>query len=168
MTLKELQLEITAQTLACWQQAEEFYKIELPVVEIKFDLTGRTAGEAHFREKAFGGWDLKLRFNLNIAEMQLEDFLKETVPHEVAHLVTVFQFQSPGHGKHWQNVMRECFNIVEPTRCHNYKTNSARRTFIYKCSCREHEITSIIHNRIKKGRKYYCKGCKTPLTFWGI
>lgn len=168
MNRKEIQLAITEKTLNFWQQAEAFYNVTLPMVQIKFDLIGRTAGEAHFKERLFGGWEFKLRFNIGIAEKQLEDYLAVTVPHEIAHLVAVFQYRETGHGKAWKKIMTECFGITEPARCHKFKTESARRTFFYKCACREHELTSIIHNRITKGRKYHCKDCKGTLTFSGI
>ena len=63
--------------------------------------------------------------------------------------------------------MRNCFDL-EAKRCHSYRTTPARivpRPFLYACSCREHRLTSIMHNKIGLSYQALCKACRTPLQF---
>lgn len=76
-----------------------------------------------------------LRFNLQLYRENSEDFLKQTVPHEVAHLVAhqLFGDRIQPHGEEWQLIMRGVYELP-PHRCHNYAVK--RRTvtrYIYRC-----------------------------------
>ena len=96
------------------------------------------------------------------------EFIAETVPHEVAHVVA---FAKHGvrirpHGAEWQGIMR--YFGVAPTRCHGYDVSRLRtralRRFLYRCNCGTHEISSIRHNRIRtRGVVYLCRRCRQPL-----
>ena len=150
------------------EQARKHFGIRLPDAEIDYSLRGRCAGQARVTRngKTF------LRLNLQLLSENLDDFLQQTIPHEVAHLVVNWQNrkkrQRPRpHGDSWQNVMQECFGL-EPVRCHSYKTRPARivpRNFLYRCNCREHRLTGIMHNRIKQRYNAICKTCRKPLEF---
>jgi SprT protein len=37
--------------------------------------------------------------------------------------------------------------------------------YVYKCSCREHGISKILHGKILRGYSYRCKHCGSNLTF---
>ena len=67
--------------------------------ELAFDLRGRTAGLAYYGTP-------RIRINLSLAERNTEHFLRETVPHEVAHLVSfeLYGSRGRGHGAHWKSV----------------------------------------------------------------
>lgn len=69
-----------ARVEACYRQAEDFFKRRFPRPEVSFRLRGLKAGVAHLQEN-------KLRFNLQLYRENREDFLRQTVAHEVAHLV---------------------------------------------------------------------------------
>ena len=150
------------------EQARRHYGIRLPDAEIDFSLRGRCAGQARLSRTK----KTMLRLNLQLLAENLADFLQQTIPHEVAHLVVNWQHinnrQRPQpHGKEWQAVMRNCFGL-EPARCHNYRTRSARvvpRNYLYRCNCREHRLTSIMHNRINRSVQAFCKKCLKPIEF---
>lgn len=134
-------------------------------IVVKFDIKGRNAGE--FRRKGYKMW---LRFNIEIARRNLDDFLKQTVPHEYSHFLVEFdsiiykQRFSP-HGKRWKYYMIKLFG-VEPKRCHNYDTNNlpgSRRTYLYKCICSQYHIGGIRHKRAQQGTEYVCRKCNTTI-----
>jgi SprT protein len=150
------------------QRARNFYGIKLPDAVIDFSLRGRCAGQVRVDRNGA----TCLRINQQLLAENFDDFLKHTIPHEVAHLVVNWHArkkrqQPRPHGPEWQVVMRQCFGL-EARRCHSYQTTPARvvpRAFLYTCNCREHRLTSIIHNRISRSDQALCRSCKEPLKF---
>lgn len=135
--------------------------IPVPEVEVAFDLRGMAAGQAH----ASGGAAPRIRLNRVLLRENGEAFLAQTVPHEVAHVAV---FYLPGrrrparpHGAEWRRLMRH-FG-VPPERTHAFDVARARtrrlRTFRYACACSEVELTSIRHNRVRRGVRYHCRRC---------
>ena len=149
-------------------QARQHYQLDFPDAEIDFSLRGRCAGQAQLTSAG----KTRLRINLQLLKENLDDFLHQTIPHEIAHLVVLWKTRKSRkkprpHGLEWQRVMQECFNI-EPTRCHSYRTTPARvvpRPYHYRCHCQKHMLTSIMHNRLSNKVQARCKKCKTPLRF---
>jgi len=78
----------------CYQQAEAFFKRPFPRPEVSFKLRGQKAGVAHLHENL-------LRFNLQLYRENQDDFLRQTVAHEVAHLVAhqLFGERIQAHGE---------------------------------------------------------------------
>jgi SprT protein len=148
----------------CYQQAEIFFKQPFVRPEVSFKLRGQKAGVAHLTEN-------KLRFNPQLYRENRDDFLKQTVPHEVAHLIAhqLFGLKIQPHGEEWQLIMRGVYELP-PNRCHSYDVK--RRTvnrYIYRCSCPEGEFpfSAQRHSLVSKGRRYYCRNCKVTLSFTG-
>ena len=151
------------------ERIADFAGVRLPAVQLDFGLRGHCAGQARV-----AGRELQVRVNLELLHRYQADYLAQTIPHEVAHLYVLwrhrFKRRKPRpHGPEWQVVMQDCFGL-EPQRCHSYETRPARsvpRAFLYACSCREHRLTSIMHNRIKTARQALCRYCRAPLRFVG-
>jgi SprT protein len=136
--------------------------LELPVVF--FDCVGTKGG--YHRNGV-------LYFNPVLLAENVEHYLSQTVPHEVAHYVqkkvyprslesSVFHNRRV-HGREWQSIMY-LFG-VEPSRTHNYDvTNSRRRIFkkipLY-CECTEVQtyVTLKIVNKMNAGTVYRCRRC---------
>lgn len=138
-------------------------RIERPRIEIRFDLRGKSAGQVRI---CLGGRSL-IRYNLELLKRGGGDFLAETVPHEVAH-VLAYQRHGPGirpHGPEWRRIM--CALGAEPRRCHDYDVSGLQaRTlhyFDYHCGCMAHRLSSIRHNKVAKGQRYLCTHCGEPL-----
>jgi len=139
-------------------------KLQNTKIKYGFSLKGKVAGVAYTRRP-------EVRYNLVIASKSenKNQFLNQTVPHEVAHVVvsTVFPF-AKAHGNEWKNVMKNVFGC-EPARCHNMKTESARKTrkFSYACKCGIPHIVGVVrHNRQRAGTSnYICSKCHSNLTF---
>ncbi|MGI9296520.1 MAG: SprT-like domain-containing protein [Gammaproteobacteria bacterium] len=147
-------------------------------LEVKWSLRGRVAGRAPKYPWAPGNQYIKL--NPYLALQEQEDFLQETVGHEVAHVIANCWIQQHGahaerkytrpHGIVWQRVMK--FYGLESSVCHNYDTSkqpSALPYFPYRCACpdRTWKITIIRHERALAGIKYLCRYCKQHLIYAG-
>ena len=139
-----------------------------PEVTIRCDLRGKSAGQ--FR--CYNDGQLIIRFNLQIAELQPDIFIQETVPHEVAHLIT-WLCHGAGvrpHGAEWRSVMLY-FGYAKAQRCHNFslsvKASRQQARWHYRCQCQEHWISTTRHNRIGRGLQYYCRRCHSELTSLG-
>jgi SprT protein len=132
-------------------------------VEIRFDLRGSTAGQM----RVCGRGHYLLRYNLALLQREGEGFIQRTVPHEVAHLIVHQRFGASArpHGAEWRAVMAALG--ADASRCHSYDVTGLNqrqlRRFAYHCQCREHQLSSIRHNRVVKGQQYLCKSCGQAL-----
>jgi SprT protein len=149
---------------SCYQLAEDFFKrpFKRPVVSLK--LRGQKAGVAHLHENL-------LRFNPQLYRENSEDFLRQTVAHEVAHLVAhqLFGDTIAPHGEEWQLIMRGVYELP-PNRCHTYEIQRRRVTrYIYRCPCPESDFafSTQRHKLVHKGRRYLCRRCREILVFSG-
>ena len=151
------------QTHKLLRQAADHFDIPCPKVTVRFDLRGTAAGQARMQSKR----RLEIRYNAQLLAENPESFLARTVPHEAAHVVAYCLHGSriKPHGAEWKMIM--ALFQADPSRCHSYDvTTSQQRTmrrFTYRCSCRDHELSTIRHNRIQRGQVYHCLHCKEPL-----
>lgn len=156
--------QLHARVEACYQQAEAFFKQRFARPEVCFKLRGQKAGVAHLTEN-------KLRFNPQLYRDNHDDFLKQTVAHEVAHLIArqLFGLKIQPHGAEWQLIMRGVYQLL-PQRCHSYAIERRQVSrYIYRCSCPQGEFpfSAQRHALAAKGRRYYCRRCKVTLSFTG-
>ncbi|HAQ26021.1 SprT family zinc-dependent metalloprotease [Stutzerimonas nitrititolerans] len=156
--------QLHARVEACYQQAEAFFKQRFERPQVNFKLRGQKAGVAHLHENL-------LRFNPQLYRENREHFLKQTVAHEVAHLIAhrLFGNRIRAHGEEWQLIMRGVYELPAD-RCHNYEI--ARRQvsrYIYRCECPERDFpfTAQRHALVRKGRRYFCRSCRATLVFSG-
>lgn len=158
-----LQQEVETLTQQLLVTAGNHFQRDPGKVIVRFNLTGKAAGMALFPHRATP----VIRYNALLLSENRDDFLKRTVPHEVAHIVArrLFGKKIKPHGPEWRQVM-QLFG-AEASRCHNYDVSrSSRRTlkrYPYRCHCRTHQLSSIRHNRVKRGQTYHCLSCKQPL-----
>lgn len=155
---------LLARVEACYQQAETFFKRTFKRPVVSLELRGQKAGVAHLHEN-------KLRFNAQLYRQNSEDFLRQTVAHEVAHLVAhqLFGGRIQPHGQEWQMIMRGVYEL-QPLRCHNYEVKRRPLTrYIYRCPCADgvFPFTAQRHGLVRQGRRYLCRRCKQALVFSG-
>ena len=95
-----------------------------------------------------------------------EEFMRSTIPHEVAHIVACRALGSRGHDAAWLAVM---FDLgLEGNRCHTYKVERrSSKVYTYNCGCMKHEFTPQRHAWAVKGKRYVCKHCKSYLVYTG-
>lgn len=156
--------QIHARVDACYQQAETHFARRFTRPEISFRLRGQKAGVAHLDENL-------LRFNPTLYEQNREDFLRQTVPHEVAHMIAraLFGRRIQPHGGEWKSIMLEVFGL-SPQRCHSYAVERRPVTrYLYRCQCPERDFpfSGQRHRLVARGRRYFCRSCRATLTFSG-
>lgn len=140
-------------------------KESLEYSTVSYNLKGKTAGIAIYGRNI-------IKLNKVLITENFEYFLADTIPHEVAHIVTAhfFGYQKRHHGKVWKFIMQNIFGI-KASRCHDLDTsNSIGRNvkkFEYKCECQKQLISAIKHNKIIKGENHICIKCKSIVTFTG-
>ncbi|MCU7843062.1 MAG: SprT-like domain-containing protein [Candidatus Thiodiazotropha sp. (ex Monitilora ramsayi)] len=158
--LSQWAMEKTAQLI---DAAETRYQIEIARPKVHFDLKGKAAGMVIFKP----GHPATIRYNLEILRENDQAFMRETVPHEVAHLVArqLYGSRIKPHGKEWRSIM-QAFGAMAK-RCHNFPINPLNtrkmRYYPYRCSCKDHQLSAIRHNRSQAGVVYLCRTCGSAL-----
>lgn len=142
----------------------KFPKHCFPTPKVRMDITGKCAGIFHWYQDG----ETLLRFNLELFLDNKEDFIKNTVPHEVAHFVTwVISPRSRPHGDVWRAIM-QLFGISNPQARHNYEVAPVVRRptpFTYRCPCKTHLFTKLRHGYAQKGVEYKCRDCGQPVVY---
>jgi len=155
---------ILARVEACFCQAETFFERRFARPQVSLQLRGQKAGVAHPTENL-------LRFNAQLYRENREDFLRQTVAHEVAHLVAHQLFGSGirPHGEEWRKIMEGVYGLPAK-RCHDYAVQRRRAaSYLYRCQCPDGEFpfTAQRHSLVLRGRRYLCRRCRAVLEFSG-
>ena len=121
-----------------------------PEPKLVYQQRGTSAGTAWLES-------YEIRLNPVLLMENVEAFINEVVPHELAHLLAP-------HGKEWKWMMESVLG-VPARRTHQFELQSVRRnTFPYRCQCQEHQLTIRRHNRVVRGEATYrCVHCGEPL-----
>jgi hypothetical protein len=107
--------------------------------------------------------------------------LNDTLPHELAHFVSIFLYgkNGDGHNFYWKSVMR-WMGISDADRCHEYslegvKVRQRHNDYHYSCKCNgiTHQLNLRKHERhmflIHNGnRGMVCRKCKSPIVYKGF
>ncbi|KAA3624277.1 MAG: metallopeptidase (SprT family) [Proteobacteria bacterium] len=155
---------VLAETRRRVRQAARCYGVQLADVAVVFDLGGASVGMYCAR-----GGHRRIRFNPHLFARHFEENLRDTVAHEVAHYVVDVLFGREGvkpHGAQWREAMRK-FGVT-PTVRHEFDLRGLsvrrQRRFAYVCDCREHQLTTVRHNRVVARRAvYHCRRCGAVL-----
>lgn len=156
--------QLLARVETCYQQAEAFFDCRFLRPQISLRLRGLKAGVAHLTEN-------RLRFNAQLYRENREHFLRQTVAHEVAHLVAHQRFGAGirPHGSEWQQIMLKVYGLPAE-RCHSYEVKRRQRPYLYRCQCPDGELfpfTPQRHALVLRGRSYLCRRCRATLVFSG-
>ena len=152
--------------------AAQLFAIDTPGIDIRFDLRGRSAGMYRVTGSGrgiFAGKQRLIRYNSHIFSKYFQDNYNTTVPHEVAHYVSDLIYGLKNirpHGREWKAIM-QAFG-ADDTVTANYDLEGIpqrRQTYhAYRCACRQHQLSTTRHNRIRKRRGHYlCRYCQQPL-----
>lgn len=116
------------------------------------------------------------RIELNPIVLSLSDayeHLKDTVIHEVCHVIAFAHFRDKGHGRGWKTAMRVCG--LSPRRQTSLSgpdfdrmNHGAHRRFKYNCdSCgRLFIVSAARHTKILKGKTYLTSCCRSTISFF--
>ena len=170
----EQQQQIIEQTHVYIEQAVDLFNIKNKDIEINFDLRGRSAGM--YRVSRQKGWHFvqlkrEIRYNSFIFSKYFDDNFSTTIPHEVAHYISDILYGLKNikpHGNEWKTIMHAFGANAAVTADYDLSGIPLKKQslYTYHCQCREHQLSAIRHNKIKKRRyKYYCKNCKQVLNY---
>jgi SprT protein len=123
-------------------------------------LRGKAAGKALLQLN-------EIRINPALFLENMDEFLSDVIPHELAHLITYQRFgRVKPHGKEWQWVMSTILGISAKTT-HSFDISSVQgEQFTYQCHCTTHQLTIRRHNKVQKqGASYVCKECRSELRY---
>lgn len=172
----EIKKEVADKISHCRNVLSAIYGFPIPGIVVNFKLKGTKAGVFCVKTKKVGGkisMTCEIKLNSTLMLENKEEFIENTIPHEFCHYVTFLkklQDKNPDkkysvHGPVWKQMMRDLG--LEPDRCHQYDVESVKKKVkrhIYTCACdKEMKISSVVHNRIRQGRKYICKTCKQTI-----
>lgn len=161
------QEEVRALTARYLHQAAQRYGLELGEIPVLFDLKGRASG-MYVVERGVR----RIRYNPWIFSKYYADSLATTVPHEVAHCITDIRYGLANikpHGAEWRAVMDDLGVEARATSRVDLSGIPQRRQrrFTYLCGCRSHQLSTIRHNKIVRGRvTYRCVECGQVLCMW--
>lgn len=170
----EQQQQVVDQTHLYIKQAVDLFNLKDKTVAITFNLKGRSAGMyriKYSKSRIFIRQQREIRYNPYIFSKYFEDNYATTIPHEVAHYVTDIIYGLKNikpHGREWKAVMQAFGANAAVTA--NYDLSGIplkkQSLYTYQCRCREHQLSAIRHNKIKKRRyQYYCNYCKQALQY---
>lgn len=137
-----------AQLIAQYEARHPGQKV--PNIEIRFDLRGRCAGQAGRK-----GWNYFMRFNRDMMlNAGWDHLIKDTVPHELAHIICFANGSDRGHGHFWRRTCQALGGSGE--RCHNEEVTYAKgRTYVYTTSTGQtFNVSETKHRRIQQGAGY--------------
>ncbi|WP_372522528.1 SprT-like domain-containing protein [Sulfuricaulis sp.] len=159
--VESLENRVCAAVNACFRRAEIHFQRRFERAQLAFNLRGMAAAVAYPARNA-------IRINRRLLDQNAEDFLLNTIPHEVSHLIA-YRVHGQGiapHGAEWAAIMREVYGL-KPLRCHNYDVCSGlTAAYWYRCGCDAgHTFTTRRHNNARRGRLYLCRRCRQPLRF---
>jgi SprT protein len=166
----EQQQQVIERTNVYIERAKDLLDIKIKPVEINFNLKGRAAGMYRvyrqiYRQKR------EIRYNSYIFSKYYDDNFSTTIPHEVAHYASDLIYGLKNirpHGREWKEIMQVFGADASVTADYDLSgiPLRSRTLYTYQCSCREHQLSSVRHNRINRNRgHYYCSYCKSTLRF---
>ncbi len=147
------QIEVVAKVKQIVERAESLYNIKFPYISIRFDLSGRGAGQAGRNNFV----DHYLRFNNTMMENDSwEHIINETVPHEVAHLVCMIDPRlGKNHDTGWKKV---CLMLGgNGKRCHSEPTVYKNGWTYISTTGKSVPVSAILHKKILSGTTYRIK-----------
>lgn len=144
-------LDIQKSIMERVQELYEFgcktYNVPVTKIDVRFDIRGLCAGMA-----SSAGY---VRFNMFIAENNLSEFMNDTVPHEVAHMVAYGVSRRTGkrlqpHGYEWQAICRKLGGNAK--RCHSFQVEEKVKPHRYVClKCgKVHDVSPRKSNSIQR------------------
>ncbi|MBI3777486.1 MAG: SprT-like domain-containing protein [Gammaproteobacteria bacterium] len=158
---ESLEIRLGAAVEFCFRRAEIHFRRRFERAQLTFNLRGMAAAVAYPAKNL-------IRVNRDLLERNVEDFLLNTIPHEVSHLIA-YRVHGRGiapHGVEWAAIMREVYGC-EPLRCHDYDVRPGlTAAYRYRCGCDAgHMLSTRRHNSARRGRRYFCRRCRQPLRF---
>lgn len=154
----DLQQQVNDYLMLLLNRACKKLDMEFPIPKITYRNKGTVGATAHVLD-----WSIQLNRQLLLEHQHT--FIKEIIPHELAHLLVFACYgRVKPHGKEWK-LMMETILGYQAKRTHTF-VNSAiqQQNYLYKCDCQYHYLSKNRHMKIQKlHTEYYCKKCGKKL-----
>jgi SprT protein len=153
----------------CLDIAREKYGV-IDHVDIRYDIKGQSAGQAGcVRNRMTGEVSaLSLRFNKEALQLNWDDMSKDTIPHEVAHIVAYArpELGADNHNTQWRRIAQSLG--CSGKRTHNMKLTPGRRTTRYKYvlnSGKELLIGPKHHAKLRAGHPMFTRNSREIIVY---
>ena len=158
--------QVESKVNACVAVVEKHYGITFKKPKVSYNVRGTTGGYARY-----ASWEVD--FNPVLLSENLDTYLTDVIPHEVAHLATKLIYpqalvrgfgkkRSP-HGSEWASIM--VVLGADPKRTHRMDVTNAKvrtmKKYEYKCSGCGHvyQLSAKRHNKLKAGAVMWHPAC---------
>lgn len=152
-----LKMQVLRQLKRDLAVAEQFFQTSFIMPTVSYDVRGLKAGVAYLQRN-------EVRFNPILLQENGQAFIRQVVPHELAHILVYQRFgRVAPHGKEWKMMMESVLGVPAEIY-HCFDTQNVASQFAYRCDCQIHQLSVRRHNAIQTGkRSYFCKKCKGAL-----
>lgn len=170
MPTTENKQRITDKVKWCVQKISDHYGVHMSMPTIRYDLRGRTGGQAWYTQNV-------VKFNNGLVNDNIERYISNTVPHEVAHLAVEliypeahrrgYRQKRQPHGPRWKEIMGVLGASAE--RCHDMDVSKvARKRTKYTWKCKTHGTTMELGaKRHATQKRYIASGYPTGYSVRG-
>ncbi len=158
--------QIINRTLHYISLANQRFQLKLQLIDIIFDLKGRSSGMFVVKQGT-----AYIRYNEIVFSKYFEDAVINTVAHEVAHYVVHALWGSgkvKPHGQEWKQVMAVFGVAADVTSDYDISDLPLKRQmyFSYQCDCMQHQLSTTRHNKVQRKKAIYkCRKCGHQLVF---
>ena len=138
-------------------------KLELnyPEINFKYKVNFRLSSKESMGEYSMNN-DI-FYFNMEICEKAGFAVYEEIIIHEFSHMIINYKYGKKVlvHGKEWKSVMRKLNskNISATVDFNKYIDTNIK----VSCNCQDHYISKNRLTRLRNGRNYKCKLCRTSI-----
>lgn len=146
----------------CVERVKESLNVDIRSPSLSLKQRGKIAGSARLQSN-------EIRLNPILFKDNIDAFINVVIPHEVAHIAVYQLFgRVKPHGREWQSVMRNVFDLPADVT-HRLNTDKVSgRTYPYACDCGQVDLSIRRHNKvIRRQQQYVCRTCGVTLTFAG-
>jgi len=157
---QEQKEQVVSETVKYIHLANELLQTNYPPITVLFNLKGHTIGMYKY-----GAGERVIRYNALVFSKYFEEYLRNTVPHEVAHYIVDMHYKARGvrpHGKEWRLMMGRFDADANRTADYDLSDIPKRNysTVAYHCDCQTHQLGVRRHNKVIKHKmRYSCRRC---------
>lgn len=160
----EQRKEIVLVVNTLWAKACEMFDLgDAKIHQIDLGLRGKCAGQAWVKYNMFDRSvaETKLRLNASAFVDNWDEMMKDTIPHELAHLVCYYRPElGSNHDRGWKRVCQMLGGSGD--RTHSMALKPAKGgAYKYVATCgTEMYLSKVIHNRVQAGQTRILRATK--------
>ena len=152
----------------------EHFNDEIPDIPVVWNTRmTTTAGYCRYK-KTRSDWAVSLaptKIDLSEKLFRNENYdlekIERTLIHEMVHAFLIHKYNEKGHTARFQRMMTDITGEYKNHRCHNYNTTGLRRKQERNISvvCPSCGVIGSRARMPKRGLRYSCRTCRSPVSF---